>query len=372
VLFIALFGFHRKITVEGVLAPDLGLLPVRSPQAGIVTARLVEQDQIVDQGTPLFRISAERASVRVGETDAALSALLAARRGSLIADGERIRQQGAERRRAKLARAELIKDDARRITEELSLQKSRVELAVSEVERYRIMQQQGYVSSAALQDKQAGLLDQRLKLAELLGRRAESDEELQNLLAEAADDRTQTLREIDANRRSVAELDGQIAENEVGRELLIRAPLQGAISNVAADVGEQISASQTLAAIVPAQSHLEALLYASSSARGFIQPGMDVLLRYESFPFQKFGLAKGRIKEVADASIETAGSAPTGTVGSDPVYRVKVELERQDVLVADGSLPLKAGMRLQASVVLEERKLYEWVLEPLFILKGRL
>jgi membrane fusion protein len=282
VLFIALFGFHRKITVEGVLAPDLGLLPVRSPQAGIVTARLVEQDQIVDQGTPLFRISAERASVRVGETDAALSALLAARRGSLIADGERIRQQGAERRRAKLARAELIKDDARRITEELSLQKSRVELAVSEVERYRIMQQQGYVSSAALQDKQAGLLDQRLKLAELLGRRAESDEELQNLLAEAADDRTQTLREIDANRRSVAELDGQIAENEVGRELLIRAPLQGAISNVAADVGEQISASQTLAAIVPAQSHLEALLYASSSARGFIHPGMDVLLRYES------------------------------------------------------------------------------------------
>ena len=35
-------------------------------------------------------------------------------------------------------------------------------------------------------------------------------------------------------------------------------------------------------------------------------------------------------------------------------------------------MPLRSGMLVDASVMLERRKLYEWVLEPLFSISGRL
>jgi membrane fusion protein len=34
--------------------------------------------------------------------------------------------------------------------------------------------------------------------------------------------------------------------------------------------------------------------------------------------------------------------------------------------------PLKPGMQIDASIQLENRRLYEWVLEPLYSISGRL
>ena len=34
--------------------------------------------------------------------------------------------------------------------------------------------------------------------------------------------------------------------------------------------------------------------------------------------------------------------------------------------------PFKAGMTFDADIMQEERKLYEWVLEPLYSIKGKL
>ena len=34
--------------------------------------------------------------------------------------------------------------------------------------------------------------------------------------------------------------------------------------------------------------------------------------------------------------------------------------------------PLKSGMLIDASIVLEKRRLYEWILEPLYSISGRI
>lgn len=55
----------------------------------------------------------------------------------------------------------------------------------------------------------------------------------------------------------------------------------------------------------------------------------------------------------------------------EPLYRVRVRLERQSITTYGQAQPLKAGMALDASVLLERRKLYEWVLEPLYSISGK-
>ncbi len=126
-----------------------------------------------------------------------------------------------------------------------------------------------------------------------------------------------------------------------------------------------------------AGSQLEAELYAPSRSVGFVGPGMPVLLRYQAFPYQKFGQFRGVVREVSNAGqrpdeMSWPGVAQANGGAAEPLYRVRVELERQSVRAYGIDRPLKSGMTLDASVVLERRRLYEWVLDPLYTTTGRL
>ena len=57
---------------------------------------------------------------------------------------------------------------------------------------------------------------------------------------------------------------------------------------------------------------------------------------------------------------------PAQGLGGEPLFRITVGLEGEPVAA------LSAGMRLQADVLLEKRRLIEWLFEPLLGLKGRL
>lgn len=57
---------------------------------------------------------------------------------------------------------------------------------------------------------------------------------------------------------------------------------------------------------------------------------------------------------------------------AEPMYRIRLKLDRQSVQAYGKSMPLRSGMLVDASVLLEQRRLYEWVLEPLFSISGRM
>jgi membrane fusion protein len=136
-----------------------------------------------------------------------------------------------------------------------------------------------------------------------------------------------------------------------------------------------VAAEQRVASLLPAGSVLEAELYAPSRAAGFIHPGTAVLLRYDAFPYQKFGLFSGRVREIAAATVPLGDVQRPGadTPGaSEPVYRIRVQLDAQAVPASGQLRELKPGMQLAATLVLEQRTLAEWAIEPLLAMKGRL
>lgn len=52
------------------------------------------------------------------------------------------------------------------------------------------------------------------------------------------------------------------------------------------------------------------------------------------------------------------------------MYRIAVTLDRQAVQAYGRDVPLQPGMQLDADILLDQRRLYEWVFEPLFTLAG--
>jgi membrane fusion protein len=167
-----------------------------------------------------------------------------------------------------------------------------------------------------------------------------------------------------------------LTESEARRKIQVLAPTSGTVTAITVEVGKPVLADTTLTSILPTGSELEAEIYAPSRAVGFIKPGMKVSLRYQAYPYQKFGQYEAVVHEIAGTSISAQeltlpGAATASNQTSEPLYRIRLKLKQQSVLAYGHPVNLKPGMLLDASVILEHRRLYEWVLEPLFSVSGR-
>jgi membrane fusion protein len=141
-----------------------------------------------------------------------------------------------------------------------------------------------------------------------------------------------------------------------------------------AEVGQTVDNNQAMVTLVPASGELQARLYAPSSSIGFVQAGDAVLLRYQAFPYQKFGQHEGVVETVSTSAVnpaELAGLPATGLAPGEPVFAIQVKLKAGSIDANGQQRPLQAGMQLEADILQERRKLYEWMLEPLFSVTQR-
>lgn len=128
-----------------------------------------------------------------------------------------------------------------------------------------------------------------------------------------------------------------------------------------------VGAGQSLLSILPAGSALQAQLLVPSRAIGFIEPGSRVVMRYQAFAYQKFGQQYGRVADISRSALTPAEvEALVGQQPREPVYRVKVTLDSQRVLAYGHPEPVRPGMALDADILMERRRLIEWVFEPLY------
>jgi membrane fusion protein len=378
-LAFLLFGsYTERSSVPGQLVADAGLIKVVAPQSGVVTERHVLEGQSVKAGDVLFVVSSERVSALQGDTQAAISAQVREREASLVTELESTKRLHASERDGLIAKIAGLEAQLKELLSQLAGQRERINLAEASLARYQKLKGQDLVSNEQLGQKSSELLDERSKMEAL-----ERDELSlrSSLLVERSNLTNLPLKqqnEIAELSRLLTSASEELAESEAKRRLVLKAPADGTATAVLASVGQAVDAAKPLASIVPAGSALHAELYAPSSAVGFVKVGDPVLLRYPAFPYQKFGPQRGVVDSVARTALPSSELAAIGTGGAveagstEPLYRITVRLASQAVLAYGQTQALQSGMTLEADVLRETRRLYEWVLEPLYSLKGRL
>jgi membrane fusion protein len=174
-------------------------------------------------------------------------------------------------------------------------------------------------------------------------------------------------------RRQVIDTEQALSESEAKRELTVRAPRDGTVTGILARPGQTVGLGDPLLTILPTGEPLVAELLAPSEAIGFLRVGAPVLLRYQAFPWQKFGQHSGRVAMISRAALaadDLGQLAPEAEDGQ--LYRVTVTPDAQTVTAYGQPEPLQAGMRVEAHVLVDTRPLYQWVLEPVLSLRGAL
>jgi len=372
-VFAGTQGFARKETVGGVLVPAGGVLRLVAPQAGVVVATPVPQGSRVAAGQAVVRLSAEQSSAS-GPTQEAVARSLALRQGSLAQELQQQGQQARQQALALEARIVAVQAGLAQQEREIALQRERVQLVRDVAGRYPELVRSGAVSPVEAAEKQTELLDQQSRLSELERARGAAQAELATLRADRAALPLQAGRESSQMQREVQALAQAQAENESHRGTQVLAPEPGDVATLLATPGQSVAAGQTLATLLPAGSVLQAELWVPTRAAGFVHPGTPVWLRVDAFPYARYGQLPAHVREVSQnalSAVDVGEPVDGATAAPRNVFRVIVTLD--PAASTDAALAwrasLKAGMRVQASLVAEHRTLLQWALEPLAALK---
>ncbi len=211
-----------------------------------------------------------------------------------------------------------------------------------------LIQNEGGVSQARTEVEQLqAILQQRV--AEGQRSELESQQRVQNLLLQ------------------ITELQGRLQENETLlnnaqsrlQQFFLYAPVSGVVSSLSMrNPGEVIQPGQTLMEMRSGDDPLVLEASISSAEAGFIKVGMPVKVKFDAYPYQKFGVIPGTVTF-------TSPDSETDPQSGTTVYRIKVKLDRHHIVSEDEKVEFQAGQTASAEIIIRRRRLIDVVLEPI-------
>ncbi|MDE1184292.1 HlyD family efflux transporter periplasmic adaptor subunit [Paraburkholderia sp.] len=146
--------------------------------------------------------------------------------------------------------------------------------------------------------------------------------------------------------------------------LLILAPTAGVVTDVTStQPGDKIQANAPLGGIAPKDARQVVKIEIAERDRAFLREGMPVKLKFNAFPYQRYGLIGGTLAYISPATKLSAQD-------KQPVYEGRVTLDRNYYQIADNRYPLRYGMTAIAEIVVRERRLIDLGLDPFRQLAG--
>jgi membrane fusion protein len=229
-----------------------------------------------------------------------------------------------------------------------------------------------YVAADRIEQASADTHQAKVALAQSAARRQQIGADLGAAIG------TQTglvaqLNELDARHARELQDIGMRFE-QTRQDATISAPKAGVVTYSGLVSGRTLAPDDVALVISTGEKGvLRAALRIPSRRRGFVREGQIVRLKFDAFPYAKFGSYPARIDSISRTTVRSAMSpagaseprAPDGdymawaTLGGDTF---SFERQRFDIL---------PGMAATASIVIERRTIAEWVLAPLFrVLRG--
>ncbi len=363
-IWLSIGTYARIETVPGVLVTSQPSAKVMPLQPGVVSELAVAEGQLVRKGDRLLVINSDREAAEGGviagrglgalEVRQQLSEAQVALAGGR-ADAERARLS------AVIAASE---QQAASLREQIKLQDEVVASNTRMFEQVSAVVERGFVSKVELESRRQTLLASQQSLASLRQRLTATIAEAQQARAEVARVAIDARQNISQIRDGLEALGAEQARLEGEQGYVITAPVDGRVTALAIGVGRVVNPSRPVMVIVPEDAELVAELYAPSRAVGFVTAGKETRLLYDAFPYERFGSFGGTVADISRTALDPRESDVPFPF-EEPVYRIKVTLDRQAVAAFGTPTALQAGMTLKANIVLERQSFLAWLLQPL-------
>jgi len=199
---------------------------------------------------------------------------------------------------------------------------------------------------------------------------------------------TETLEAT--QERTLSDMEAQATKNTLRNDLVdLRAEADSlvlAVSRVAP--GTVLQTGTQLMTTVPIDSPLEVVALIDGSDSGFVRPGDEAAVKFDTLPYFRYGFAIGHVEKISDDSFSdpTLGqSVPQSTqptistqapqnTGTAPIYyyRAYVTIDRMDLRHPPASFRLMPGMPLEVDIKVGERTILQYLFDKIvpFLAEG--
>ncbi|MCK1535428.1 HlyD family type I secretion periplasmic adaptor subunit [Bradyrhizobium sp. 171] len=174
----------------------------------------------------------------------------------------------------------------------------------------------------------------------------------------------QELVETLPKRNGTAE---ELKKAELRRQLIeLNAPADAVVLDIAnRTVGSVVREAETLFVLVPRDEALRAEVNVEGRDIGQVAVGQAVRVKFEAFPFQKYGTATGEVGVISQDSFSPEAKAEGVRRSSAPYYRVLIDLRDTHLRLPSERVQLIPGMAVTAEMKVGQRSVISYFLYPL-------
>jgi len=370
VAFGVLGQYARKESVQGYLEPDRGVIRVFAPHGGVVSDMRVVAGDSVRRDAVLFNVIDLQSLPDGVDADRATLERFAAERAEL--DAARAREPARAAAEIAGLRRQLATLDRQIAVAAtwIAVQTEQSDLAAAQVDALGTLHARGGIATVEWLAQRERLMQPRERLQATLQSRERLAGERAALvarLAQAPIDSADRSADVDARLSALERSEIAIRAR---RRFAVRAPVDGRVAGVFREVGAAAAPADVALTLIPDDSTLVGRALVPTSAIGFVTVGQQVRIRYDAFPPQHFGVQRAVVRDVG-RSVLFEGDAYGPLRVTAPVYPATLALDRQTIVADARDVPLQAGMSFSADIVLERRRIVEWLFEPLLRMRGR-
>lgn len=372
--FLLFYGtYSRRVHATGQVMPSGGIVTLGATEPGIISAIHATEGMHVNKGDIIFTEDLENTSI-TGPTQKLVLDELKKQRNFL--ENQRVLREKAVpmERQALLNQIQFLTRQCAQIENQLADDKTILPLVQNAMIKMQSAKSSHLITEAQFQSQLATYAQLINSHSQALQSHTSDQGKIADFAARLVRLDTDLAHDKNDFNKQIASIDQQIVQNEGRRSIIVLAPENGVLTGVRGYLGQQVTAGTTLVTLLPMGHSLQIDLYVNSSSIGFLREGEPVLLRYDAFPYQKFGLHHGHISEITRAPVvsdsqkdnETAQMSNDRTkLPAQDIYRIRVIPDQRYVETYGIRHPLEAGMTVSADIATDHRRLWEWLLDPI-------
>lgn len=363
ILYLSMMDVSKSERVRGVLHSRGDAVLVSSTVDGVVEDIYVRDGEHVTKGQPLFSVNqqsyASNQSLSV-EDDAIR------RNTELLTEKEKTLQELPGKHSSFIISLEnkikRLMEQRRSVQDQLGTASSRLSLAEEQLKKTGTIAKQGYISGLEVSRQQDGVLQLRQQIEELGRQSVSFASDIENAQSELGAIGFVHTKERQDLIDEVEHLKAKIVDFSQRKSRVIVASATGTVGNIQLTPGKSIVAGRVQMHVIPPHQPLLLTVYAPARAVAFVERGQSALVRFNDFPYQRFGSYKGTVTRVGNSAIMPGENSKMSIQESS--YEVDVQLSSQTVHSYGREFELKSGMQAEVDITTERRSLLYWLFEP--------
>jgi membrane fusion protein len=291
--FLFNYSFTEKVAVSGYIVSDQPSIAIGPKEnTGIVSQVFVQNGARVRQGQRLLSIK-RPSQMLLGDAATKEQLALLGQQLSLMTlnQEQRINELSAQQKHI-LIQIELVQQQAFALVKQKLLLQERIQLSHAQVLKLETLFVKQLISNDALTNAKQSLLSLQQQQSQLALQISDVNARKSQLKAQQSQLEQQLAQQSTQTQLNKLPLQQQIGQIKAQQTYTIYAPRDGVISNLHAQLGDDISRFSVLMKLSPKQQSFIAMLAIPTSAAGFIAPEQNVSLKLDAFAFKNTALSR--------------------------------------------------------------------------------